>query len=166
MYRVIKILFRSMASVYMSLYVVSILFCFGTDLCGLDKYVVTSGSMLPQIPVGSCIWSKEILPQKLQTGDIITFRLSDTDTIVTHRIISVQTKEETVRTKGDANECSDAAPVPFDHILGKVILYIPYFGRLLMFLSDPMGQTASISFLILSCGILWMTAPEKIILNC
>ena len=40
---------------------------------GIQSYVVVSGSMEPEIPVGSMIYSKTVDPATLQPGDIIVF---------------------------------------------------------------------------------------------
>ena len=40
-------------------------------LAGIKTYVVISGSMEPAIPVGSMVYSKEVDPATLETGDVI-----------------------------------------------------------------------------------------------
>lgn len=42
-------------------------------LAGIKTFVVISGSMEPAIPVGSMVYSKEVDPKTLETGDVIVF---------------------------------------------------------------------------------------------
>ena len=48
-------------------------------LFGIKTYYVVSGSMEPQIPVGSMIYVRECEPSKLKEGDIITFSSGNSD---------------------------------------------------------------------------------------
>ena len=77
-----------------------------TRLFGYDAYSVVSGSMEPAIPTGSMVFSKETSFDKLKEGDVITFMISDEQT-VTHRIKRINTDKEKFTTKGDANDVED-----------------------------------------------------------
>lgn len=117
----------------------------GLRLFGFSPYTVLSGSMEPNYPVGSLIYTHAVDPTTLQTGDIITF-MSDQDTIVTHRIVEVVTEtsatgEQTLRfrTQGDANNTPDGRLVHPQNILGTPSLTIPYLGYLAFYLQRPPG---------------------------
>ena len=98
-------------------------------LAGYDAYVVVSGSMEPNIPVGSIVYSKETDPAQLQTGDVIVFIMPSRGTTpITHRVVSNDTNKGEIVTKGDANEHEDAAPVTYDNVIGKVAAHIPRVG--------------------------------------
>lgn len=113
---------------------------------GYEEMAVLTGSMEPEYPVGSLIYVKEKDPETLQVGDVITYRLSG-DTVVTHRIVEIDTEAQTVTTKGDANESNDGQPVAFDSIVGKAEFKIPYLGFISMNIKTPKGILAI-------CGVL------------
>lgn len=121
----------------------------GVRLLGMDVYVVQSGSMEPQYPVGGVVYVKETDPDTLEAGDVITFKLSET-TKGTHRIIEIVPDEnapETVRfrTKGDANEHEDSGLVEASNIVGKVVFGLPYLGYLVTYIQQPPGMYMAIS---------------------
>ncbi len=117
-----------------------------------NAYVVLSGSMIPAIQVKDIVVTKKIAEEELKIGDIITFISPDTrfgGISVTHRIIDKLYDESqgiyTYRTQGDANNVSDAVPVPNENILGKVILKIPKLG----YLQDILASKGGLIVLVL-----------------
>lgn len=107
-------------------------------LLGCKNMAVLSGSMEPQIRVGALVIAGETEPDKLKTGDVITYLLAG-DTLVTHRIIEINADEEWVLTQGDANDIPDGAPVPYEKIVGKVLFSVPLLGYLTMYIRTPLG---------------------------
>lgn len=102
-----------------------------------NAYVVMSGSMLPSIKVKDIVVTKRVPEEKLDTQDIITFISPDerfSDITITHRIIEKYYDSSIngnyFKTKGDNNNVADAALVPYNNILGKVILKVPKLGYL------------------------------------
>lgn len=92
---------------------------------GAKLYSVMSGSMEPNIPVGSLIISTK---GEYNTGDVIIYKSGDSST--THRIVDVKTdgQESLFLTKGDANNSNDGKLVSKSLILGKVFFAIPLLG--------------------------------------
>ena len=115
-------------------------------LLGYTQYAVISGSMEPNIPVGSIVYDKEAEPEELEIGDVITYRLSG-DTLVTHRIVAIDEAAQTVQTKGDANESEDGAPVPYSEIVGLKAFHVPLLGYISIYGKTPLGIAAV-------CGVL------------
>ncbi len=119
----------------------------GVRLFGLTPYTVTSGSMEPVYPVGSMIYVKPVDPEDVQVGQAITFHLN-ASTVATHQVWAIE--GETFRTQGIANRDSegnvlhDAAPVPFDALIGKPVACIPYLGFLYAAIRTPVGVCALI----------------------
>ena len=81
------------------------------QLAGLHLYSVESGSMTPEYPVDSLIIVREVEPESIQPGDVITFVANADGMAVTHRVVSKDSVERTFTTKGDANDVNDAVPV-------------------------------------------------------
>lgn len=109
---------------------------------GFKILAVTSGSMEPAISTGSLVI--ETVPRKLQAGDVITYKLSQNPrNLVTHRIVGIEKINGTnfFRVRGDAVNQPDAGLVSEDQITGKVILSIPFAGRIMVFGRSQTGVT-------------------------
>jgi len=113
--------------------------------------VVQSGSMSPSIKVGDLVITS---PQhaEVQVGDVICFRSGGV--LVCHRVVSIDETNETIVTKGDANEDPDPSPVSYDDVMGTVVLNIPLLGYVISFLRSPFGWALIIllAFLALVIG--------------
>ena len=107
-------------------------------LLGLKNYYVVSGSMEPQIPVGSMVYVISADPDELNEGDIIAF--DSNGTTVTHRIVKNDHENEEISTKGDRNAVEDLQMVQYEDVIGKVIWHLPYFGIAGSFLSTIEGR--------------------------
>lgn len=116
-------------------------------ISGRRVFVIASGSMEPAITIGSLIFTTP--EAKYHPGQVISFNKtmeemlpnfqdnsenndfeSNQEFVVSHRIISVQSKdnEEWYRTKGDANDKTDYYSVLSSKVIGRVFLIIPYIG--------------------------------------
>ena len=115
---------------------------------GISSYTVLTGSMEPSVPVGSVVYAKAVVPSTLETGDIAVFYDGRSDLPVTHRVVENQTEESQLITKGDANDSADLAPIPYQNILGKVVLHLPVLGRLLVLLGSLAGKAAVLAFIL------------------
>lgn len=51
---------------------------------GYEIYEVVSGSMEPEIPVGSVLYVAPSAPEEIEAGDVIAYRKGDS--VVTHRV--------------------------------------------------------------------------------
>lgn len=114
---------------------------FVPNFIGYKGFAVISGSMEPKIPVGSIVYAKEAEFSDLEVGDVISYKINN-DTMVTHRIYSIDEKKQTVVTKGDANEKVDTAEVKSDQIVGKVAMSIPLIGYITIYAKTPIGIIA------------------------
>lgn len=111
------------------------------NLIGYKSFAVISGSMEPNIPVGSIVYAKEADFNELEVGDVISYRLSG-DTMVTHRIQEINTDDSTVITKGDANNSADPNPIASSNIVGKVAWSVPLIGYISIYAKTPLGIAA------------------------
>lgn len=96
---------------------------------GYRLFSVATGSMVPVYNVGDVLISKEIKPEDIRVGDDITYvgeKSTFKDKIVTHRVISIEKKEDgnyKIITKGVANEEQDPE-IDQTQIYGKIIYKI------------------------------------------
>ena len=107
-------------------------------LMGYEIYEVVSGSMEPEIPVGSVIYVKAAEPETIEEGDIIVF--SRDGSMVTHRVQENRYVEGEFITKGDANRTDDMNPVPYDQFIGKVACSVPVAGKAAELLTSSAGK--------------------------
>lgn len=94
---------------------------------------VLSGSMEPVMHVGGLVVVRPVNVDTLKVGDIISFTYDGMTTPICHRIHAIEYigGVEYFQTKGDANNAPEQDPVPLGAVHGKVIVRMPYVGRLL-----------------------------------
>ncbi len=114
---------------------------------GWSSAVVLSGSMEPELPVGSLLLIHN--EDNYKIGDIVTYE-DEYGNLVTHRLVSIENGE--VITKGDANNTNDK-PFPETKIYGKVKAVMPRVGSMILWLKTPVG----ICTILLIGGILIFT---------
>ncbi|EOU1756772.1 signal peptidase I [Clostridium perfringens] len=103
---------------------------------GISKYKfydVLTGSMSPTIKPGDFIVVKEIDSNKVENGDIITFKSNNSKNLTTHRVVDVINDNGNIsfQTKGDANDVLDPMLIDSNLLVGKVIFNIPCIGRIM-----------------------------------
>ena len=116
------------------------------NLFGYKAYIVKTDSMSASgIQAGDLILSKEVDPNTLQPGDIITFLSQDTDSfgeIVTHMIRAKTTDANGNAgfiTYGTTTDVDDETVVTYLYILGKYEGHVPKLGTFFNFLKTPQG---------------------------
>lgn len=132
----------------------------GVRIIGLTPYMVTSGSMEPDYPVGALIYVRETPVQDIREGDVITFYLEDGHTVATHQVYEVDEEKQMYRTQGINNRDSqgnilhDASPVNFSSVIGCPVAVIPYLGYLNHFCTTAPGVyiliAAAVAVLLIS----------------
>ncbi len=120
-------------------------------IMGNGVYNVVSGSMEPEIPVGSMIVVQPVDPFTLGEGDIIAFYRNDS--VITHRVTFNNAMEDQIRTKGDANEQEDFFDVSYNQVIGKVTWHVPFLGGLAQVLTSTAGKIYLLA--VLACGIMF-----------
>lgn len=111
-------------------------------------YHVVSGSMTPEIPIGSIVYVQPTAPETIQPGDIIAFQSGDS--VITHRVVINHLVEGEFTTKGDANDAEDANRVDYEELIGKVVRHYPHLGELLVVYSTNVGKIYVVLFA--ACG--------------
>ena len=129
-------------------------------LFGIQIYNLLTPSMEPAIPVGSAVYVASCLPEELVPGEIIAYDPGEkSDVVQTHRIVKNETPLQQLITKGDANAETDAAPVPYDRVVGKVVFSVPILGTLSQALHSVGGITVCIAIFAMAF-ILWTLADK------
>ncbi|MBS6341919.1 MAG: signal peptidase I [Eubacterium limosum] len=116
-------------------------------LLGMTPLAVLSGSMEPTYHVGSLVYVKDADPAEVQVGDPITFKISD-DTMVTHRVVAIDTEAQTFQTKGDANDNVDGGAVAYQNLVGKPVFTIPYMGYLAVYANTTTGMIVMVTVIL------------------
>ncbi len=100
-------------------------------LSSLKLLVVLSASMGSALPVGSLALA--VPQQEYFVGDIITFKIPNSDELLTHRVVEVKDADgqQVFKTQGDTNNVADDWELTDEEILGKIIFHLPYLGYLL-----------------------------------
>lgn len=105
---------------------------------GVRMFSVATGSMVPVYNVGDILISKEVKPEEIKVGDDIVYmgkKGSFNGKVVTHRVISIEPKEDgnyKIITQGLANNAADPE-IDQSQVYGKIIckVYIMSFlGKL------------------------------------
>ncbi len=135
----LKRIFKVVYTVLFSIFMLVAFFITLTSLRlinGYNFYVVMSGSMEPAIKTGSIVGVKEEGEYKID--DVITVKMeNDPSQTYTHRVIEV--RDDSYRTKGDANDTPDGDPASKENVVGKVFASIPYIGYAVNFAKQPTG---------------------------
>ncbi len=143
----LKKVLKACSSMIVALVLIFAMLVAGVRVFGLKVYTVLSPSMEPEYKTGTLIYVKDVDPEKLKAGDVITFMISK-ETTVTHRIVEVISESDGTlyfRTKGDANNTEDSGSVHQDNVLGKPIFKIPYLGYMAAFVTQPPGMYLSVA---------------------
>ena len=117
---------------------------------GYEIFHVVSGSMEPQIPVGSIAYVQKVPPETIEKGQIIAFYSGNS--VVIHRAVKNQIVEGYFNTKGDANDGEDMNDVKYDQIIGIVRYHYPVLGQWFMVFTSQVGKFYVICFA--ACGAL------------
>ncbi len=127
---------------------------------GHRMYAVASGSMLPDYQVGDLVLTAP--PSgSYQVGDVITFPspAGSPQEVTTHRVAEVD--GTLLLTKGDANDVTDAAPVPADEVVGKVTSVIPKAGYVVVFFKQPTGVLSLLTALLALTALWGLFFPDE-----
>lgn len=158
----VKKICNIMSTIIMIVLIFVALVIIGPKVVGGETLAVISGSMEPNIPVGSVVLTMKTNPNELKKDDVITYRLNDS-TLVTHRVVSVDKEKKEIVTKGDANENYDSMPVSFNQVVGKVNFHFPYLGYIVMNIKTPLGIAGlcGIVFVIILLNFIPQLVDEK-----
>lgn len=124
---------------------------------GGNAFDITSGSMEPEIPVGSLVITKDVSPETLVQGDVIAFQSGGA--VVVHRVAENDAAAQELITKGDANEIEDLRPVPYAAVIGLVTQHWDGLGAVLGYITGGSGKI--ILLCLIACGVLLQMAGRS-----
>lgn len=96
------------------------------NIAGFSVFRVVTGSMEPDIPIGSLLLSKETPISEIKKEDIVCFISREPPTegsVITHRVVSITKREDgaiLLETRGDANLVADRYYVTAENLVGRV----------------------------------------------
>ena len=128
-------------------------------LLGYEMYQVVSGSMEPELPVGSVVYVKTVRPEEIREGDVIAFHKDDDD-VVTHRVVANYGFDGKFTTKGDANEVQDFDPVPYSALIGRVEHHVPVIGAFMGLLAGTVGKVYLLC--MAACGVMFNILASRL----
>ena len=106
-------------------------------LGGYRPVVVYSGSMEPELGVGSVALVKSVPSASVEVGDVITFADPyQPGRLVTHRVVEAVERPEggiAYRTRGDANAHRDPWTIALPAQAGRTSVDVPYVGYALWY---------------------------------
>jgi len=115
-------------------------------LLGLERYVITGGSMSGTFERGALVFEEQVAVDSLAVGDVITYlppANSGVHELVTHRIVSITENprvagQRVLRTQGDANDSVDPWTFTLQSSLQpRVVGWVPAVGWIFIALSIP-----------------------------
>lgn len=141
------------STVLVVLVVLCAVFLMGSRLLGYRCFNIISPSMEPNYSVGDLIYVKQVDPEKIQEGDVITFVVNEDLVVGTHRVVRVDRANKHFYTKGDANQVEDGEPVHYNNVIGVPQFSIPKLGYVSNFIQNPPG-----TYISLAAGIALLAA--------
>lgn len=141
----VKKIWSITSSVLVGVVVLAALFLMGSRLIGYRVFNIVSGSMEPEYSAGDLIYVKEVDPETVKVGDVITFVLNEDLVVATHRVVRIDTEKQRFYTKGDANETEDGPPVHFNNVIGIPRFAIPGLGYVSDFIQHTPGMYITIA---------------------
>lgn len=150
----IKKIWNVIASIIVALVVIIAVLLVGVRVIGFEPYSVLTGSMEPELPVGSLVYVKECEPEDVKPGDTITFVLNEDLDVATHKVDSVDAENKVIYTYGIANKDANGEYIMdggthFNNVIGKPVFSIPYLGYVSAWIMSPPGNYIAIGGIVL-----------------
>ena len=125
---------------------------------GYETYNVVSGSMEPEIPVGSILYVKSVDPYDITEDQVIAYYSNAV--VVAHRVVRNNTFDGRFTTKGDANAQEDLRDVEYSELIGVVDLHLPFLGAAGSYISTSSGKLFMAELIV--CSILLFVVSDRI----
>ena len=129
---------------------------------GVFPMIVLSDSMYPVFESGDLILCRQLAPEEVQVGDIITYfdPESLSNSVVTHRVMEITGAGDGLAfiTRGDFNAAADSQPIPAENLAGVYTgRRIPGAGDVAMFMQTTPGLILCVGVpVVLLVGYDWL----------
>jgi len=119
---------------------------------------IATGSMEPTFTRGTLVLIQKATPSEIRVGTIIAFDVSCLPAPTVHRVYKIlQSGPSPIYlTKGDANPSPDPCDVPYSHVIGRAVAWVPFVGFLIL---DPLFAVALIVLVALVLAL--VRQPRK-----
>lgn len=133
-------------------------------IMGHKFFTVMTGSMQPSIMVGDLVIDKEISPEKIKVGDVITFKSQNSENITTHRVKKIIKDGGQIEyiTQGDANNVQDQNPVKSNLVIGKVVKCIPKVGNVMLWMKSNLVMIVGVIFALTALSFIGSNLRKKL----
>lgn len=118
---------------------------------GMSVFYVETDSMLPTLRPGYLIVTKKVAFENIKSGDIITFSDLKQTSFCTHRVVSKNSDDLSIKTKGDNNDFYDPLDTSFDFVKGKVVFALPFAGNIVRVLN-----TKTLRLIACAAAVIWI----------
>lgn len=128
------------------------------NVFGYQVYIVSSGSMEPELMVGDVILVKEVDAEDIRVGDIITYKGEEgelRDKFITHEVIKGPSREGdrySFVTCGIAPGAISDPKIYDDQILGVYKRTIPHIDKIYNFFLKPQGIIVFVFLIVILFG--------------
>lgn len=123
-------------------------------LFGVYEFNVMTGSMTPTYPVGTLVYVAPKDPASIRPGEVVTCVMDADLNVITHRVVENNYDNNTIVTKGDANEVNDS-PILYENVVGVVCFAVPEVGGIVDYLTnDAQGRILAVGVIL---GIVALT---------
>lgn len=167
--RGLKRLIALLSSLALALVIALAVVSFAPRAFGYTPFAVLSGSMEPELPVGSMVLVRQVEPTDITVGDNATLYRSD-GAVVTHQVYEIDPAAQMIGTQGIANKNSDgsimhdAEQTPFSRVIGTVSFCVPYLGFVNAYCTTMPGLlvvVAVLALLIAASIVLDRMVPDE-----
>ena len=123
---------------------------------------VRTGSMEPDIPVGSMVVVVPTPADEIQVGDDVTY-ITQSNQAVTHRVLEIDSENNVFTTYGIANGANNTdPPLAYENIIGVAKFHIPWIGSAITYLDTLSGKIVAVTVIL---AIALLGAPLSAIAN-
>lgn len=151
-----KRIISSIAIGFLSLSVISILYLKVTQK---EVFTLVSNSMEPVLKEGALLIHEKVDFNSIEVGDIITYKVKNSDIYITHRVKKINSGEGSLLCKGDQNKEVDE-PISKEQYHGTVRLVIPYVGTIILWIQQY--KIIVMGFLIICALLLFFYDKKRI----
>ncbi len=109
---------------------------------------VRTGSMEPDIPVGSMVVVVPTPADEIQVGDDVTY-ITQSNQAVTHRVLEIDSENNVFTTYGIANGANNTdPPLAYENIIGVAKFHIPWIGSAITYLDTLSGKIVAVTVIL------------------